>query len=62
MFQPYAKTEAEKRKEAEDDEEIIYILQLPDWEYQCPTHNSTIRTPRLLLNFTSRNSKIYISN
>ncbi|CAH2242377.1 jg432, partial [Pararge aegeria aegeria] len=43
---PYAKSEAEKKKEAEEDEEIIYILQLPDWEFKCPEHNQTIRTPR----------------
>lgn len=47
FLQPYAKSEAEKRKETEEDEEIIYILQLPDWEYNCPVHNQTIKTPRL---------------
>ncbi|CAG9558233.1 unnamed protein product [Danaus chrysippus] len=45
---PYAKTEAEKRKEAEEDEEIIYILQLPDWEFKCPVHNQSVRTPRFI--------------
>ncbi|KAI8430561.1 hypothetical protein MSG28_000786 [Choristoneura fumiferana] len=45
---PYAKSEAEKRKETEEDEEIIYILQLPDWEYNCPVHNQTIKTPRFI--------------
>ncbi|XP_052746652.1 uncharacterized protein LOC112043802 [Bicyclus anynana] len=45
---PYAKSEAEKRKESEEDEEIIYILQLPDWEFQCPEHNQIIRTPRFI--------------
>ncbi|XP_034839199.1 uncharacterized protein [Maniola hyperantus] len=45
---PYSKSEADKRKEAEEDEEIIYILQLPDWEFQCPVHNQTIRTPRFI--------------
>ncbi|KAG6443193.1 uncharacterized protein LOC115455736 isoform X1 [Manduca sexta] len=45
---PYAKSESEKRKENEDDEEIIYILQLPDWEFKCPVHNQTIRTPRFI--------------
>lgn len=47
MSQPYAKTETEKRKTADEDEEIIYILQLPDWEFKCPVHNESVRTPRL---------------
>ncbi|XP_053624712.1 uncharacterized protein LOC128683286 [Plodia interpunctella] len=45
---PYAKSESEKKKEADENEEIIYILQLPDWEFQCPVHNQTIRTPRFI--------------
>ncbi|XP_026742195.1 uncharacterized protein LOC113504218 [Trichoplusia ni] len=46
---PYAKNQAEKAKEAaEEDEEIIYILQLPDWEFRCPVHNETVRTPRFI--------------
>ncbi|CAB3258940.1 unnamed protein product [Arctia plantaginis] len=45
---PYAKTETEKQKESAQDEEIIYILQLPDWEFKCPVHNETIRTPRFI--------------
>ncbi|XP_028178603.1 uncharacterized protein LOC135086647 [Ostrinia nubilalis] len=54
---PYAKTEAEKRKEADDDEEIIYILQLPDWEFQCPVHNQTIRTPRFIWHSCKKDKK-----
>ncbi|KAL0902748.1 hypothetical protein ABMA27_000554 [Loxostege sticticalis] len=54
---PYAKSEAEKRKEAEDDEEIIYILQLPDWEFQCPVHKQTIRTPRFIWHSCKKDSK-----
>ncbi|KAJ0183642.1 hypothetical protein K1T71_000065 [Dendrolimus kikuchii] len=45
---PYAKSQKEKKKEADDDEELIYILQLPDWEFKCPEHNQTIRTPRFI--------------
>ncbi|KOB66940.1 Uncharacterized protein OBRU01_20532 [Operophtera brumata] len=45
---PYAKSETEKSKETEEEEEIIYILQLPDWEFQCPVHNQMIRTPRFI--------------
>ncbi|XP_075991402.1 uncharacterized protein LOC142986692 [Anticarsia gemmatalis] len=45
---PYAKTEAEKSKESLQDEELIYILQLPDWEFKCPVHNEIIRTPRFI--------------
>ncbi|XP_045458186.1 uncharacterized protein LOC123668496 [Melitaea cinxia] len=54
---PYAKTETEKRKEAEDDEEIIYILQLPDWEFKCPVHNQTIRTPRFIWHSCQKSKK-----
>ncbi|CAG9782371.1 unnamed protein product [Diatraea saccharalis] len=54
---PYAKTEAEKRKEAEDDEEIIYILQLPDWQYQCPVHKETISTPRFIWHSCKKTKK-----
>ncbi|XP_013184859.1 uncharacterized protein LOC106130551 [Amyelois transitella] len=45
---PYAKSEAEKKKESDENEEIIYILQLPDWEFQCPVHNTTVKTPRFI--------------
>ncbi|XP_026498503.2 uncharacterized protein LOC113402454 [Vanessa tameamea] len=54
---PYAKTESEKRKEAEEDEEIIYILQLPDWEYKCPVHNQTVRTPRFIWHSCKKTDK-----
>ncbi|PZC75920.1 uncharacterized protein LOC110378191 [Helicoverpa armigera] len=46
---PYAKSETEnKSKPSQEDEELIYILQLPDWEYTCPVHNQTVRTPRFI--------------
>ncbi|CAG4942630.1 uncharacterized protein LOC123705550 [Colias croceus] len=45
---PYAKTESDKKKDSEEEEEIIYILQLPDWEFKCPVHNQTIKTPRFI--------------
>ncbi|KAI5646984.1 hypothetical protein NE865_01239 [Phthorimaea operculella] len=54
---PYAKNEAEKRKEAEEEEEVIYILQLPDWEYQCPVHNTTVRTPRFIWHSCKKKEK-----
>ncbi|XP_026317577.1 uncharacterized protein LOC113228472 [Hyposmocoma kahamanoa] len=52
---PYAKTDAEKKK-AEEEEEIIYILQLPDWEFKCPVHNETIRTPRFIWHSCKKSS------
>ncbi|XP_049885418.1 uncharacterized protein LOC126380206 [Pectinophora gossypiella] len=55
---PYA--EANKTKtaeEAEEDEEIIYILQLPDWEFKCPIHKETIRTPRFIWHSCKKSKK-----
>lgn len=50
-MQPYASAKTDKPKVPEDDDdEIIYILQLPDWECKCPVHNETIKTPRLDIN------------
>ncbi|KAF9409081.1 hypothetical protein HW555_011443 [Spodoptera exigua] len=39
---------SEKAKADDEDEEIIYILQLPDFEYKCPVHNETVKTPRFI--------------
>ncbi|CAH0716641.1 unnamed protein product, partial [Brenthis ino] len=54
---PYANTESKKRKESEEDEEIIYILQLPDWEFKCPVHNQTVRTPRFIWHSCKKSKK-----
>ncbi|CAH0578292.1 unnamed protein product [Chrysodeixis includens] len=55
---PYATSKENKDKEsAEDDEEIIYILQLPDWEFKCPVHNETIRTPRFIWHSCKKTKK-----
>ncbi|XP_061707304.1 uncharacterized protein LOC133517860 [Cydia pomonella] len=54
---PYATSDAEKRKTAEDDEEIIYILQLPDIESRCPVHEQTIRTPRFIWHSCKKSKK-----
>ncbi|KAJ8737473.1 hypothetical protein PYW08_000068 [Mythimna loreyi] len=45
---PYASSQTQQGEKADDNEEIIYILQLPDWEYNCPVHNQTVRTPRFI--------------
>ncbi|XP_050683011.1 uncharacterized protein LOC126978301 [Leptidea sinapis] len=55
---PYPKTDnSERKKDGDDDEEIIYILQLPDWEFKCPVHNETIRTPRFIWHSCKKKEK-----
>ncbi|XP_063394024.1 uncharacterized protein LOC134679111 [Cydia fagiglandana] len=54
---PYATSQAEKNKAAEEEEEIIYILQLPDIESRCPTHKQTIRTPRFIWHSCKKSKK-----
>ncbi|CAF4747926.1 unnamed protein product [Pieris macdunnoughi] len=54
---PYAKSESEKKKESEEEEEIIYILQLPDWEFNCPVHNQRIKTPRFIWHSCKKSPK-----
>ncbi|XP_063634477.1 uncharacterized protein LOC134805106 [Cydia splendana] len=54
---PYATSHAKKNKAAEEEEEIIYILQLPDIESRCPAHNQTIRTPRFIWHSCKKSKK-----
>lgn len=46
IFQPYAQSTKEANKAKAEEEEIIYILQLPDWEFKCPLHDQVVKTPR----------------
>uniref|UniRef100_A0A2H1WZ99 SFRICE_029523 n=1 Tax=Spodoptera frugiperda TaxID=7108 RepID=A0A2H1WZ99_SPOFR len=46
-----------KAKAEEEDEEIIYILQLPDFEYKCPIHNATVKTPRFIWHSCKKQKK-----
>ncbi|CAH1647876.1 unnamed protein product [Spodoptera littoralis] len=48
---------SEKAKAEEEDEEIIYILQLPDFEYKCPIHNETVKTPRFIWHSCKKQKK-----
>ncbi|KPJ10359.1 hypothetical protein RR48_09019 [Papilio machaon] len=43
---PFRFAQADKTKAEE--EEVIYILQLPDWEFKCPLHDQVVKTPRFI--------------
>ncbi|XP_068620286.1 uncharacterized protein [Battus philenor] len=45
---PYPQTKKESDKTKAEDEEVIYILQLPDWEFKCPVHQHVVKTPRFI--------------
>ncbi|CAG9137293.1 unnamed protein product [Plutella xylostella] len=54
---PYP-TSAELKKKKEDvDEELVYILQLPDWETRCPVHGDVIKTPRFIWHSCKKEDK-----
>uniref|UniRef100_A0A2A4K1H4 Uncharacterized protein n=1 Tax=Heliothis virescens TaxID=7102 RepID=A0A2A4K1H4_HELVI len=54
---PYATSKTEKSNTKHDDEELIYILQLPDWEYTCPVHKQSVRTPRFIWHSCKKEQK-----
>ncbi|GBP03826.1 hypothetical protein EVAR_71882_1 [Eumeta japonica] len=51
VFVPYLETgkAQSERGEDDDDQEIIYLLQLPDYETSCPVHNQAVKIPRFIL-------------
>ncbi|CAK1588052.1 unnamed protein product [Parnassius mnemosyne] len=54
---PYGKTKKESEEETKEDEELIYILQLPDWEFKCPVHHHTVKTPRFIWHTCKKSKK-----
>ncbi|XP_045542197.1 uncharacterized protein LOC106715888 [Papilio machaon] len=45
---PYSQKTKEADKTKAEEEEVIYILQLPDWEFKCPLHDQVVKTPRFI--------------